>query len=60
MAVHRLDPTLRTPHRKSMKSIAIVLNQTLKSIFKRDCAPEKRKLSSPYNGAKGRFTVTKL
>jgi hypothetical protein len=29
MAVHRLDPTLRTPHRKSMKSIAIVLNQTL-------------------------------
>ncbi|MGB7417802.1 MAG: hypothetical protein WA918_01345, partial [Erythrobacter sp.] len=23
-------PTLRTPHRKSMKSIAIVLNQTLR------------------------------
>jgi len=30
VAVHRLNPTPRPPHRKSMKSIAIVLNQTLK------------------------------
>lgn len=30
MAVHRLDPALRTPHRKSMKSRRIILNQTLR------------------------------
>jgi hypothetical protein len=32
MAVHRLNPALRTPHRKSLKSSAIVLNQTLNEI----------------------------
>jgi hypothetical protein len=29
MAVHRLDPALRPPHRKSMKPVPIILNQTL-------------------------------
>jgi hypothetical protein len=32
MAVHRLNPALRTPHRKSMKSMPIISNQTLRSI----------------------------
>jgi hypothetical protein len=30
MAVHRLDPALRPPHRKSMKPVPIILNQTLR------------------------------
>ena len=30
MAVHRLDPALRSPHRKAMNLQLIILNQALK------------------------------
>jgi hypothetical protein len=31
MAVHRLDPALRSPHRKAMNLPRIILNQALKA-----------------------------
>jgi hypothetical protein len=37
MAVHRLDPALRPPHRKSMKPVPIILNQTLTKINYNAC-----------------------
>ena len=33
MAVYRFDPTLRAPHRKTMKLQRIIMNQTLRDMF---------------------------